>query len=363
MLTTDASRILGQAWDEVKALAESRRLKDWLRDAKLIKTIHRCINSRIKTYRYVLPTQIVAKLADHSLDCRCLQASRGGPGAFDARTIAHKVVVPFDQANESVLGGSQEPYVNNPLRVPEISQTYRAAQKYPEDWDALCAVLDTVERSGDRRFTTLVFRQILTEIYRRLSVTRVVYPTPMRVSLARGLGLIGRFLANHSGGDRLLAVVSALFVVIGRRFGLYAKVRRGKITAADRATGMIADLECTTKKGEIVFVVEVKDREITGGQLRAKIRSIREKQVSEIFFVTRGISRTEKGEIERVIDHEFTSGHNIYLTDVATLARVALALLGEQGRKEFLAETANQLEQFGSDVSHRRAWANLLASA
>lgn len=104
-------------------------MEDWLDDGALIESIHRAINSATKSYHYVLPTQLIAKLADPSLDCRCLQVARGGQGAFDARTIAHKVVVPFDQSNNNVLGGSPEPYVNNPLRVPEVSAQYRKLRK------------------------------------------------------------------------------------------------------------------------------------------------------------------------------------------------------------------------------------------
>jgi hypothetical protein len=44
--------------------------------------------------------------------------------------------------NERVLGGSPEPYVNNPLRVPGITAAYRNAQKQKTDWDKLVAVLD-----------------------------------------------------------------------------------------------------------------------------------------------------------------------------------------------------------------------------
>jgi hypothetical protein len=149
-----------------------------LDDPKLTQAVSLCINSSTKTYRYVLPTQVLSKVTDPSLDSRCLQASRGGPGAFDARSVAHEVIVPFDQDNENVLGGSQEPYVNNPLRVPEVSAAYRGAQRDKPGWDLLCLVLNAVEDRRDKEFTRLVLRQILTEIYRRLSTVRVVYGVP-----------------------------------------------------------------------------------------------------------------------------------------------------------------------------------------
>lgn len=362
MLSDKADQILKSEWEEICTLGEARKLKDWLSDPKLIKAVKFSVNSKIKTYRYVLPTQIVSKLADSSLDSHCLQALRGGRGAFDARTIAHSVIVPFDQENESVLGGSQEPYVNNPLRVPEVSPDYRDPQKYKQGWDRLCTVLDAVERKADKDFTRRVFKQVLTEVYRRLSVVRVVYPAPRRVSLSKTMEVIEKFLSQHSGGDRLLALSSALFTVIGVRFGLFAEVRRGKITAADQPSGMLADLECVTKDGQIAFAVEVKDRQITISQLRAKVRTLREKQVSEIFFVaTQGTVPSECIDVESLIEHEFASGHNVYVTDLERLSRTTLALLGEHGRRDFLTETSGQLEKYRSDITHRRAWASILA--
>ena len=95
MLSDDADQILKHEWHELCKLAEAGRLKDWLKNAKLARAVRISINSPIKTYRYVLPTQLVSKMADVSLDCRCVQASRGGAGAFDARTVAHTVIVPY----------------------------------------------------------------------------------------------------------------------------------------------------------------------------------------------------------------------------------------------------------------------------
>src|ERR1700722_17639885 len=198
MLSDDASAILKSEWTKISSLAEAKKLKDALNDTKLLEAIRLSINGSTKTYRYVLPTQVLSKLADSSLDSRCIQASRGGTGAFDARTVAHEIIVPFDQQNENVLGGSQEPYVSNPLRVGEVSKGHRGAQKNKPGWDRLCFVLDEVEGKRSEEFTRLVFRQILLEIYRRLSTTRVVYPVPRRVSLKKTLEVIQTFLSETS---------------------------------------------------------------------------------------------------------------------------------------------------------------------
>ena len=118
----------------------------------LIPLIRACLQSPSLTYHYVLPTQLLAKAVNPSLDAHAIQASYPSAGAFDARTIAHDVIVPFDRENERVLGGSPEPYVNNPLRVPGITADYRNAQKQKTDWDKLVAVLDAVETSEEEHF-------------------------------------------------------------------------------------------------------------------------------------------------------------------------------------------------------------------
>jgi len=362
-LVSLARQALNEAWAAVSRLAAKRDPPDFVGNAALIEGIRAAVNSSTKSYRYVLPTQLAAKLADHALDCRSLQAARGGPGAFDARTIAHKVVVPFDQENERVLGGAPEPYVNNPLRVPEVSRSYRRQQKNKGDWDSLSSVLEAVEGAQDPAFTRSVLLQALLEVHRRLRDVQVVYPIPRRTSLRNALRIISDFLSESSGGDRLLAMGAALFGVIGKRFGLYPQVRRANVTAADSATGMSCDLECVSANGDVILAVELKDRDLTVTQMKGKMEAFREKQVSEIFFIAQGgVKESDRSEVDGTVDREFAAGQNVYITDLFALSQAALALLGEQGRRDFLAQVGSQLDSYGSDVAHRRTWAQLLRS-
>jgi len=356
-----ARKILDSLWSEIEALGEAQKLRDELTGPDL-EDVRRVCASPIKSYHYVLPTQLSAKVADPSLDTRCLQIIRGGRGAFDARTVAHKAVVPFDQANNNVLGGSPEPYVNNPLRFPEITRKYRDAQRTKEDWDALCRILQRVEDTDAPAFTTGILKQVLIEICRQLAHVAVAYPFPRRVSLQQTMTLIDDFLSITSYGDRLLALTSAVFATSGKRFALFNEVRRANVTASDASTGMSADLECLAPSGEVILSVEVKDRQITITQLKDKMQTIRQRGISEVFFVAqKGIPLAEKDEIEQLIRREFTAGHNVYVTDLNRLAEAVLALLGEDGRTEFLREVARQLDRH-SRIEHRRAWAELLKS-
>jgi hypothetical protein len=176
-------QILSKTWSNVVDKLNTDSPYDAISKGQVYQAINRCVNSKTKSYRYVLPTQLVAKTASPLLDCRCIQASRGKTGDFDARSVCTKVIVPFDKQNHNVLGGSPEPYVNNPLRVPEVSADYLSQQKDKKGWDDLITVLSAVETQQDPDFTCLVFEQTLIEIYRRMAIVQVMYPVPKHVSL------------------------------------------------------------------------------------------------------------------------------------------------------------------------------------
>ncbi|MFQ5751970.1 MAG: restriction endonuclease, SacI family, partial [bacterium] len=149
-LSERCQKYLQKSWNHILKLIEDESSFDPIREHGVLKeNIRRCLTSNTKSYRYVLPTQLLSKSVDHSLDCRSLQAAFESKGSFDARTIAHKVIVPFDKENHNVLGGSNEPYVNNPLRCTSVSKENRARQKNKKDWDKLIYILDTVQNEND----------------------------------------------------------------------------------------------------------------------------------------------------------------------------------------------------------------------
>lgn len=357
---------LAERWRNVIQQHESATIEspDPLRNRPdLIGLIHECLTSKSKSYHYVLPTHLLAKCVNPSLDAHSIQVSYGGSGAFDARSLAHGVIVPFDQANFCVLGGAPEPYANNPLRIPGVTAAYASAQKQQNDWAKLITVLDAVESAADPVFTAEVFDRVLFEIHKLLADVRVVYPTPNRVSLDETYSLVQQYLAEKSGGDRMEELTAALFQTIGVRFRLFDEVRREKVNAADRSSGMSADIECLTG-GEVVLLIEVKDRSLTLVQLSAKLDRVRAAHISEILFIAQNGKEPKETElIDARIAQEFVSGQNIYVTNFADFTLGIFILLGEDGRVEFLRRVGLELDRGGSAIQHRRRWAELLRTA
>jgi hypothetical protein len=310
-----ARAALDANWAEVAGEAEGNPEHEYLDDAALRSAIRASINHRQVAYRFCLPVQLLGKLVMPEADALALQSGRGKQSGdsrtWDARSLASKVVAPFNQLQENVLGTSADPYVGNAMRIPRMRRD-DPSKKDIAGWNVLIDVLEAVERRDDPAFTEAVFRQVLLEFQRRQKELRFSYPVPPRVSLAQTLRLASRFLEEKSGGDRALALAGALFDVIGDRFGLFANVGRGRINASDEASGQAADLECLDGQGQVVMAVEVKDRALTLSDLEGTITKTRRRKIRDVFFAAPRIVDSDREAVDRRIEAAFSAGQNVY---------------------------------------------------
>ena len=239
------------------------------------------------TYRFVLPTQLLAKFVDSALDARTVQKGvEGDETSFDARSLASHVIVPFNRRLGSPLGTGGDPYVNNPLRVPEVSAAYRPQQKDKRRWDELCRILDYVQEKSSPLVTEAALCQVLIEARRLLEETQIRYPAPQRISLESASKLVGGYLKPRTGGRRLQAVTVALFRTLSKIWSIYDEVISAPVTAADAPGDRPADIDCR-RDGVTVLAVEVKDQTLTLELLEDKIASTRLARVQELLFLIR----------------------------------------------------------------------------
>jgi hypothetical protein len=359
-----AAQWLETHWTAVVTEGSANPDLKYFDDPALREAIRSSVGHRQVAYRFCLPVQLLGKLTDPSLDCLRLQKKKGDKRdvtGWDARSLASKVVAPFNQRQENILGTSSDPYVGNPMRIPRMVRNDKS-KKDVAGWNTLVDVLQEVERRGSPEFTERVFREVLLEMFRRQKSLRFNYPLPPRISLESALSLIHDFLEEKSGGDRGLAVCGALFDVIGSHFGLYAKVDRARINASDEATGQAADLECVNEEGAVVLAVEVKERTLTLTDVEGTLRKARQRRIKDIFFSTPGIKKEDESAIKERIKNAFASGQNLHVFDFFDLARSVLALGGEAIRSTFIKQVGEHLDLWNTQPAHRQAWKKLLES-
>lgn len=359
-----AAELLEAHWQTVVTEANATLELEYVTDAALRQGIRASVSHKQVAYRFCLPVQLLGKLTDPNLDALRLQRRKGDRNdvtGWDARSLASKVVAPFNQRQENILGTSTDPYVGNPMRIPRMARDDKS-KKDVTGWNTLVGVLEQVESRGDAVFTEAVFREVLLEMFRRQKSLRFVYPLPPRISLESSLSLARHFLEEKSGGDRGLALCGALFDAIGIHFRLYAKVERARINASDKATGQAADLECVSDEGRVVLAVEVKERTLTLTDVEGTLRKCRQRKIKDIFFATPGVRGDEKPALEERITQAFAGGQNLYIFDFFDLSRSVLALGGEPLRITFVQKVGEHLDLWNTQPAHRQAWKRLLES-
>lgn len=87
----------------------------------ICKNIETILHGSHKTYKYILITQLLAKSVNEQINALAIQSGAPLEGAFDARSLCHKVIVPFERKFlHNALGGSNEPFLNKPARCTHL---------------------------------------------------------------------------------------------------------------------------------------------------------------------------------------------------------------------------------------------------
>src|SRR6266542_3926542 len=83
-----ATKLLEEHWQAVTAEAATKPEHQYVQDKALRESIHDSVNHALVSYRFCLPTQLLGKMANPSLDCLRLQKSEPSDvTGWDARSF------------------------------------------------------------------------------------------------------------------------------------------------------------------------------------------------------------------------------------------------------------------------------------
>ena len=341
-------------------------------DGEIDPLIDRFVNARVTSIRFAIVTQLLGKIADPRRDLLCLQKGQTrvgdavAPERWDPRSFCVRAVVPWNRENEQVLGGSGDPYVNNPLRRPRLDEGLENVHAGTrDDWIALAEYFRRLQQE-DEDAVKLSFGRCLRSVAARLARQRFDYPTPNRTSLDQLCELLDRYLATPSGGLRPQAVTTALMRVLGSAFSIFSRVDGQGVNEADRARNVPGDVMCfgvgPDGQEEIRLVVDAKSDRLRLTELQGSVAKARTGNVSNFLFATPGFREDEQPAMERIIGEEFVQGLNVYVISIGRLARTSCMLLAEAHRTEFMQEVGRELDSRAASLAHRRAWSDLLSN-
>ncbi len=221
------------------------------------------------TYKYVLVNALLAKATNAAINPLCLQKKSVLPGAYDARTICHKVLVQFEKEElGKALGGSNEPFLNKPARFTDLDKTNAVrAGNDKVILDSLCDNLPTISDSDDA-FKCLVYA--LTKLLKVKAEKAALTDFSLSGegadhSAAHLYGFINKLLEQNCEGEILTLVIAGLFEQFMDGYDDYS-VEVHPVNESGASSKEVSDLDIYLG-GELYVSNELKDKEFTDHDL------------------------------------------------------------------------------------------------
>lgn len=278
-----ALRALTRAWANIPSKKRP--------PARMQMLIEQVLSAPDITFKYILITGYLGKYVNPSVHSRALQVSSQLDGAYDARSLCHKVVVGFEKNKGNLFGLSNEPFVNKPARHPEHDganpqlRNKIIAHKLHEALEAA--------NSAPRQDTYLGLVHIL-RIGAQNAASHIQVHIETQISLPAVTGFIDMFLQKTDGGARLVAVWAAIMALITEE----AKISVTSPNTSDQFGQRAGDVEIHYEE-VLVAASECKHRPLNLDDVKHGLSKAIERGVPEYHFViAAGVKPGQTSQIE-----------------------------------------------------------------
>jgi hypothetical protein len=320
-----------------------------------IKTI---IQGKHLTFRYLLMTALLAKATNPEVNALALQSGADISGAYDARSLCHKVLVPIERERlNRALGGSNEPFLNKPARFPTISPSnaVRAGsdRKLLIMLHQVLSVIETSEQAFDSLCIAvkLVIEQ---QILRNQLLPQLPESADAHLKI---LEFIEVFVAQSIEGQVAAILIGTVLTLHFAQFPS-STVTVHPVNQSGASSREVADIDIK-QNGAIFVAVEVKDKSFTNQDIDHAAFKASHYGLKSITFIV-GIKGKYVGSSLPQATHKVLAecGVNIVLIDILAFTRSIITLLPNLTLSESLA----QLQQCGHQARVKDAVLEHLAN-
>jgi len=261
---------LGRAQEVLKAALETQIIQSDPTTEGILEILY----GTHKTYKYILVTALLAKATDERINPLSLQAGADLMGAYDARSLCHKVFVPFErECLSSGLGGSNEPYLNKPARFKQLSLDNAVRAGSDRHILSLLIRLLSSIRTSEEAFNYLGFalRTITNIAEERADIRKISITTDP--TLVEVYSFIVDFVDKSFEGETSAIVVGTLEKLYRSALEEGFTVECHKVNQSGSSSNEIGDIDIY--KGEdYCYSIEVKDKAFSAHDLEHAFKKI-----------------------------------------------------------------------------------------
>ena len=234
-----------------------------LKSDEICKKIKAVLTGSHKTYKYVLVTGLLAKATDNKVNALTLQAGAPIEGAYDARSLCHNVIVPFERDFlQNALGGSNEPYLNKPARFTHLSSNN--AVRKGNDKETLLTLIFIFENITTSNAASEYLSCALEILSERITDLKVLNESAIKYNptLVEIYEFIFLFLEKSYEGETCAIIVGALEKIHYRKIDSIYKVVTHKVNQSGASSKETGDIDIF-KDDIFIYSIEIKDKTFT----------------------------------------------------------------------------------------------------
>lgn len=299
--------------------------------------ISRILRGRHKTYRYILVNALLAKATNGDVNTLSLQKGDGKGGKYDARSLCHKVIVPFEKLKlPGALGGSNEPFLNKPARFVILSPDN--AVRSGKDHETLMETVGVLSQIGDSRCaykylkTALaVMKDISRDYVARFSVGDALIDISEFAQLV--LDYIHALSRHSCEGETCALIVAQLEqMYLGKDY----RVVPHKVNESGASSKETGDIDVYDRDGNMVYSIEVKDKDFSAQDVVHAISKFRDAGLSTSLFVYGNKARYDKHEVHALLRKTGREGHYCCLISVDNYSKLRICDLKTLTVRQFV---------------------------
>jgi hypothetical protein len=330
----------------LEAYRNNCRKNDFVTDG-----IKKVLGGTHKTYKYILVNGILAKATFQDVNPLALQAGAPISGAFDARSLCHKVLVPFERDFlKSILGGSNEPFLNKPARFTHLDSGNAVRKgKDKEILLLLIELFSEIKTSDDaKQYLACAFCFLRKQIEEDVkSFENFVDYLPTLVEIYE---FSLRLIKKSFEGETSAVIVGTLESLIHNYIDGNFTVKTHKINQSGASSKEVGDIDIYSD-GNFYYSIEVKDKNFNEYDVEHALNKVFTNKGKKAAFIY-GVQASfdEKSILKKVKEFE-EKGMLVMFQDINTHIKNILFRLPLCTKQDFIkclidtSESANCKEE------------------
>lgn len=307
-----------------------------LKNDHISKKIKEIIDGTHKTYRYILVNGLLAKATNNSANPLALQAGASLNGAFDARSLCHKVLVPFEREFlYYALGGSNEPFLNKPARYPELSTKNAVrAGKDKKALESLINILSSIKSNTDAKeyLACAIF-------YVKNKIKKIQALNNSTISYNPTLVEVYEFIVNfcsksHEGESPVLVVATLEKMYLAQLKDGY-RVIPHKVNQSGASSKEVGDIDIY-KGTKFIFAIEVKDKKFSQDDVIHAFDKMIHNSAQKGQFIHGTNSSYEEGRIRETLQMYTKRGFFTSFLGILEYSKIMLFKIENFDKKQFV---------------------------